>query len=88
MQVGKINIMPVALKHVYRVGEKVQFKFGGRSVVAEIVEDRGRLGHNGEQIVRVSVPVDATYFAEFELSASLVAPVTAQKRAKGALVTP
>jgi hypothetical protein len=64
--------MAAALKHLYRVGEKVRFTLGARSVVATVIEDRGRIGHGGEQIVRVAMPIDTTYHSEFELSASLI----------------
>ena len=73
--------MATTARHLYRVGDRVQFKLGARDVVATVIEDRGFIGHGGEQIVRVATPVDSTYHGEFEVSASLVSP--AQGRAKG-----
>lgn len=35
------------------VGSVVRFRFGVYDVTAKIVEDRGRLGRNGERIYRV-----------------------------------
>ena len=71
------------MTRIYRVGDKVRFKLGARKVTATVVEDRGRIGHGGEQIVRVEMPIDATYHAEFELSASLVAPAPSAGTASG-----
>ena len=65
---------------VYRVGDRVKFKLGAHDVVATVIEDRGFIGHGGEQIVRVTAPADSTYHGEFEVSASLVS--LAQGRAK------
>jgi hypothetical protein len=45
-----------------------------------VIEDRGFIGHGGEQIVRVTTPVDSSYHGEFEVSASLITP--AQSRAR------
>jgi hypothetical protein len=54
----------------YRVGDHVKVRFGARDVVAEVGEDRGFIGHGGEQIVRVLMPIDGTDSIEFEVSAS------------------
>lgn len=73
--------MATAARHLYRVGDRVKFKLGARDVVAVVIEDRGLIGHGGEQVVRVATPADSTYHGEFEVSASLVSP--AQSRAVG-----
>jgi hypothetical protein len=67
-------------KYIYRVGDLVKFKMGAHEVVAPVIEDRGKIGHGGEQVVRVAVPIDSTYHVEVDLSASLVS--RAQGKAK------
>jgi hypothetical protein len=63
----------------------VRIRFGARDVVAEVVEDRGRLGRGGEQIVRVAVPMDGTDHVELEVTASMASPVEPPpRRAKAA----
>jgi hypothetical protein len=59
----------------YRVGDRVKVKLGKHSVVVTVIEDRGALGRNGEQIVRVveNAP-DLSSVPPFEISASLVRP--------------
>lgn len=73
--------MAVAIAHPYRVGDRVKMKLGAHEVVATVIEDRGFIGHAGQQVVRVSVPVDpAQEEAQFEVSASLVEPVRGRGR--------
>jgi hypothetical protein len=72
--------MATRVRHLYRVGDSVKLKLGARDVVATVIEDRGLIGHGGEQVVRVATPADSTYHGEFEVSASLVSP--AQGRAR------
>lgn len=36
-----------------KVGDKVRFKIGGRSVVGQVREDRGPIGLNGRHLYRV-----------------------------------
>ena len=36
-----------------RVGDRVRFKFGGRTVTGEVIEDRGPIASQGGQLVRV-----------------------------------
>ena len=67
--------MAVAFARPYRVGDHVKMKLGAREIVATVIEDRGFIGHAGQQVVRVSVPGDPSQEAEFEVSASLVEPV-------------
>jgi hypothetical protein len=56
-------------------------KLGAHEIVATVIEDRGFIGPGGQQVVRVSVPVDPTQEAEqFEVSASLVEPVRGRVR--------
>lgn len=64
--------VPKAL-HIYRVGDVVKFKLGAHEVYATVVEDRGFLGHDGQQIVRVRSPLDSDE-REFEVSASYIQP--------------
>ena len=52
------------------MGDKVKVRFGVRSTVATVIEDRGSLGHRGEQVVRVEVPIDETESVEIEVAAS------------------
>jgi hypothetical protein len=66
---------------LYRVGDRVTFKLGVRDVVATVIEDRGFIGHGGEQIVRVATPANLNYEGEFEISASLVRPAQGRARA-------
>jgi hypothetical protein len=37
----------------FRVGDRVSFQFAGQRRVARIVEDRGRIGLGGRQLLRV-----------------------------------
>lgn len=67
--------MAVAIKYLYRVGDRVKMRLGVHDVVATVIEDRGFIGHAGQQVVRVTVPVDPTHETQFEVSASLVEPV-------------
>ena len=53
-------------------GDRVRFKLGARHVVGRVVEDRGFIGVDGRQLVRVEVKVDPTYLREFELPAALL----------------
>jgi len=46
--------MATMARPLYRVGDRVTFKLGVRDVVATVIEDRGFIGHGGEQIVRVA----------------------------------
>ncbi len=39
----------------FPVGSNVAFSFGGRRVVAKVVEDRGLLGVGGRRLLRVQV---------------------------------
>ena len=53
------------------VGARVQFDLGGRNVVATVIEDRGPLGIDGVQILRVRLQVAETdEVLEFEIPAT------------------
>jgi hypothetical protein len=41
-------------------------------LVGTVVEDRGLIGVDGRQIVRIEVELDSTYLREFELPAALL----------------
>ena len=73
--------MATTVRNLYRVGDRVKLKLGAHDVVATVIEDRGFIGHGGEQIVRVTTPVDSSYHGEFEVSASLITPAQSRARA-------
>jgi len=56
----------------FKVGDRVRFKLGAHNVVGKVVEDRGFIGVDGRQLVRVEVEVDPTSLREFELPAALL----------------
>jgi hypothetical protein len=64
----------------FRVGDRVQFRLGADVVVGAVVEDFGRIGPGGQQIVRVQVALDPPNVQQFEMPASLLEP--AQPAAK------
>lgn len=56
----------------FKVGDRVRFKLGAHHVVGRVVEDRGSIGIDGRQLVRVEVEIDPTCLREFELPAALL----------------
>jgi hypothetical protein len=56
----------------FKVGDRVRFKLGAHQVVGGVVEDRGFIGVDGRQLVRVEVEVAPTYLRELELPAALL----------------
>lgn len=56
----------------FNVGDRVRFQLGAHRVVGTVVEDRGLIGVDGRQIVRIEVELDSTYLREFELPAALL----------------
>lgn len=56
----------------FKVGDRVRFRLGAHSVVGRVIEDRGPIGIDGRQLVRVEVELDPTYLREFELPAALL----------------
>lgn len=56
----------------FKVGDRVQFKLGAHHVVGTVIEDRGRIGVGGRQLVRVEVELDSTFLREFEIPAALL----------------
>jgi len=62
------------IARLYKVGDRVRFQLGAHKVEGTVVEDRGLIGLDGRQLVRVEVPLDATYVQEFELPAALLEP--------------
>jgi len=60
------------IKPRFKVGDRVRFKLGAHRVLGTIVEDRGPIGLDGRQLVRVEVELDATYLREFEIPAALL----------------
>ena len=43
---------------VFHVGDEVKFSFGRRKVKGVIVEDRGRIGAGGRQLLRIVVQME------------------------------
>lgn len=41
-----------------RPGDQVRFRLGATTIRARVIEDRGHVGVNGRQIVRIEVLVD------------------------------
>lgn len=66
-----MGVPPMTKTH-FKVGDRVQFKLGAHQVVGRVVEDRGFIGVDGRQLVRVEIEVDPTYLREFELPAALL----------------
>jgi hypothetical protein len=66
--------MAVISPHRYKVGDRVKFKLGTHDVVATVTEDRGFIGYQGEQLVRVATPDGSAFDGEFEMLASLMSP--------------
>ncbi|MEO7732433.1 MAG: hypothetical protein ABIY55_15800 [Kofleriaceae bacterium] len=56
----------------FKVGDRVRFQLGAHRVTGTIIEDRGLIGLDGRQLVRVEVELDPTYLREFELPAALL----------------
>lgn len=62
-----------ASKKQFAIGTRVRFELGGRDVVATVIEDRGRLGTDGAQLLRVRLQVSGTdEVLEFEVPATEV----------------
>ena len=59
----------------FKAGDRVRFKLGAHRVMGTVVEDRGPIGHDGRQLVRVEVELDPSYLREFEIPAVLLTPV-------------
>ncbi len=76
--------MDIVRAHQYKVGDRVRFQWGVRKVVGTVVEDRGGLGVDGEQIVRVEAPIDPTYVYSSELPAAVLEPARRRTRGKPA----
>ena len=51
----------------FRVGEWVSFDYGARPVLAQIIEDRGPIGHKGRRMYRMRVERDVNDIIETEL---------------------
>lgn len=66
--------VPTKTKHRFKVGDRVRFRLGARVVAGTVVEDLGKIGVAGQQLVRVEVPLDAPYLQEFEVPTALLTP--------------
>src|SRR4051794_31653080 len=60
----------------FKVGDWVSFQFGARRATAQIIEDRGPLGVNGERIYRIRLDRDSTEPDEFELREAQLEPAS------------
>jgi hypothetical protein len=60
------------------VGKRVRLKLGAQHVTGVVIEDRGRLGARGVQIVRVRVKLsDIDETMDLEVPATDVTPIAA-----------
>jgi hypothetical protein len=50
----------------FRVGDWVSFLYGVRRRSAQIIEDRGRIGHKGRRLYRLRMDRDVNDTIEFE----------------------
>lgn len=62
--------VPTKTKHRFKVGDRVRFRLGAHVVAGTVVEDLGKIGVAGEQLVRVEVPLEATDPQEFDMPAA------------------
>ena len=67
-----MTVSATATRTHFKVGDRVRFVLGARRVTGTIVEDRGPIGRDGRQLVRVEVKLGPTYLREFELPAALL----------------
>jgi hypothetical protein len=56
----------------FKVGDRVRLKLGAHRLVGTVIEDRGFIGRDGRQLVRVEVKLDPTYLRQFEVPAALL----------------
>lgn len=61
----------------FQVGDRVRFPWGGTELEGTVVEDRGFLGVDGEQIVRVRAQFDLGLMRDAEVRASRLVKVPA-----------
>lgn len=73
--------VPTNTKHRFKVGDRVRFRLGARVVAGTVVEDLGKIGVAGQQLVRVEVPLDATFPRKFEMPAALLTPAPRRRAA-------
>jgi len=73
--------VPAKTKHRFKLGDRVRFRLGAHIVAGTVVEDLGKIGAAGEQLVRVEVPLDATYHREFEISTAFLTPAPRRRAA-------
>jgi hypothetical protein len=63
-----------AAKPRFRVGEWVVLLMGEDRMDAQVIEDRGRLGIDGERVYAISVPFEEGTVQEHEAAESRLAP--------------
>jgi hypothetical protein len=68
--------VPPVVTALFKVGDRVRFQLGAHRVVGTVVEDRGLIGLDGRQLVRVEVELDPPYLRQFEMPAALLTAVT------------
>jgi hypothetical protein len=65
-----------------RVGDTVAVSRGSRELIAEVIEDRGDLGVDGEQIVRIGwFPAEVEEQVEYEVPVSELRVLSAEEAA-------
>ncbi|TMQ21024.1 MAG: hypothetical protein E6J90_06470 [Deltaproteobacteria bacterium] len=64
-----------------KVRDRVRFRLGVHLWTGTVVEDLGKIGVGGEQLVRVQVPLESTEPQVFELSAALLTPAPRRRAA-------
>lgn len=73
--------VPAKTKPLIKIGDRVRFRLGARIVAGTVIEDLGKIGVAGQQVVRVEVLLDATNPQEFELSTELLMPSSRRRAA-------
>jgi hypothetical protein len=63
----------------FRVGDWVQFQFGPKQVVAQVIEDRGPIGVHGRRLYRVRLDQASTEPYAFEIPEQDLEPAAFQK---------
>ena len=55
---ARVRVAKTARPHRFKVGDRVRFRFGGRSKLGVIVEDRGPIGVGGRTLYTVRARAD------------------------------
>ena len=73
--------VPTKIKPRFKVRDRVRFRLGAHLWTGTVVEDLGRIGVGGRQLVRVQVPLAETDPQVFELPAELLMPAPRRRAA-------